>query len=45
MNSDGEINYTEFIAATINANDYLTDQRIEAIFQNFDLDKSGKISA
>lgn len=44
-NGDGEINYSEFITATIDTKDLLTDQRIEAIFQSFDVDNSGKISA
>tara|TARA_B110000285_G_C15083360_1_gene594765 strand:+ start:1231 stop:1515 length:285 start_codon:yes stop_codon:yes gene_type:complete len=31
-NGDGEINYSEFITATINTKDLLTDKRIEVIF-------------
>ena len=42
---DGKISYTEFITATINSKDLLTDERIEAIFLSFDVDNSGKITA
>lgn len=38
------INYSEFIAATINVNEYLTDERLQAIFNQFDIDNTGKIS-
>lgn len=33
---NGEINYTEFIAATISAKKLLTDQRLYALFKEFD---------
>jgi Ca2+-binding EF-hand superfamily protein len=42
---NGRINYSEFIAATINAQDFLTDERVEAIFKSFDTDDNGWISA
>tara|TARA_B110000285_G_scaffold195897_1_gene226498 strand:+ start:58 stop:222 length:165 start_codon:yes stop_codon:yes gene_type:complete len=42
---NGRINYSEFIAATINAQDFLTDERVEAIFKSFDNDDNGWISA
>ena len=38
------INYSEFLAATINVKDYLDDARLEAIFNQFDIDNSGKIT-
>lgn len=38
------INYSEFIAATINIKDYLDDSRLEAIFNQFDIDNSGKVT-
>ena len=38
------INYSEFIAATINVKEYLTDERLQAIFNQFDIDNSGKIT-
>ena len=33
-----KINYTDFICATINQKDHLSDERIEAIFKYFDVD-------
>mmetsp|Transcript_22576 Transcript_22576/g.22326 ORF Transcript_22576/g.22326 Transcript_22576/m.22326 type:complete len:469 (+) Transcript_22576:13-1419(+) len=41
----GEIDYTEFIAATIHSNRLLSRDRLEAAFRAFDLDGSGSISA
>ena len=38
------INYSEFIAATINVSEYLTDERLQAIFNQFDIDNTGFIS-
>lgn len=38
------INYSEFIAATINVSEYLTEERLQAIFNQFDIDNSGKIT-
>ena len=38
------INYSEFIAATINVNEFLTEERLMAIFNQFDIDNSGKIT-
>lgn len=38
------INYSEFIAATINVTEYLSDERLAAIFNQFDIDNSGKIT-
>ena len=39
------INYSEFLSATINVKDYLDDDRLNAIFNQFDIDNSGKITA
>jgi len=41
---NGRVNYSEFIAATINTKNYLSAERLEAIFQSFDLDNTGSIS-
>ncbi|CAG9321820.1 unnamed protein product [Blepharisma stoltei] len=41
----GEIDYTEFIAATLNKNRLLSRERLEAAFKAFDLDNSGTICA
>ena len=39
----GEINYTEFIAATIDANIFMRDDYLRTAFKMFDKDNSGKI--
>lgn len=38
------INYSEFIAATINVHDYLSEERLQGIFNQFDIDNTGSIS-
>ena len=38
------INYSEFIAATINVSEYLSEERLQAIFNQFDIDNSGYIT-
>jgi len=46
LDTDGSgcINYTEFIAATIDQRIYLKNERLFEAFKNFDKDNSGKIS-
>ena len=39
------INYSEFLAATIDIKNFLTDSKLKAIFQQFDTDNSGYITA
>ena len=39
------INYSEFLAATIDIKHFLTDSKLKAIFQQFDTDNSGYITA
>lgn len=39
----GEINYTEFLAATIDANIYMREDYLRTAFNMFDKDGSGKI--
>jgi calcium-dependent protein kinase len=39
----GEINYTEFLAATIDANVFMRDDYLRTAFSMFDKDGSGKI--
>ena len=39
----GDINYTEFLAATMDANIYLREDYLKTAFQMFDKDNSGKI--
>ena len=36
-----QINYSEFIAATIDLNKVLTKEKLQAIFNQFDVDHSG----
>lgn len=43
--NSGTINYTEFIAATMDAQVFLREDNLRAAFQMFDTDKSGKIDA
>ena len=40
----GSINYTEFLAATIDQRIYLKSERLYEAFRSFDKDNSGKIS-
>ena len=41
--NSGEIDYTEFIAATIDTNIFMRDDYLRTAFQMFDKDGSGKI--
>ena len=41
---NGKINYSEFLSATIDVRSFLTEQKMQAIFQQFDTDNSGKIT-
>ena len=41
---NGKINYSEFLSATIDVRSFLTEQKVKAIFQQFDTDNSGKIT-
>lgn len=41
----GEIDYSEFVAASMNRNKLLSRERLEAAFKAFDIDGSGTISA
>lgn len=45
INKSGEIDYSEFISATLNRNTLLSKQRLETAFKAFDLDNSGAIDA
>ena len=40
FNHDGEINYTEFLAATISVQNVLTNEKLYALFKHFDIDDS-----
>ena len=39
----GDINYTEFIAATIDQNIFMNEAYLKQVFDMFDTDGSGKI--
>ena len=39
-----KINYTEFIAATIKVESFLTEEKLDALFNTFDVDGCGKIT-
>lgn len=41
--NSGEINYTEFIAATLDANIFMREDYLRTAFAMFDTDNSGKI--
>lgn len=43
--NNGKINYSEFIAATVDPVKYLTDEKCLAIFKSFDVDNTGEITA
>lgn len=43
-NGNQVINYTEFLAATISVQKFLTHQKLEAIFRQFDIDGNDKIT-
>ena len=40
-----KINYSEFLAATMDVRNFLTDSRLKAVFSQFDTDNSGSITA
>ena len=39
-----KINYSEFLSATIPIRSFMTEHRLQAIFQQFDTDNSGQIT-
>ena len=41
---NGKINYSEFIAATVNINDVLNYNKLYALFKYFDIDDTGIIT-
>ena len=44
VHGNGKINYSEFIAATINVKKFMTDERLMEIFKHFDVDDTSYIS-
>ena len=45
FSGDQMIHYSEFLAATMDIKNFLTDSKLKAIFQQFDTDNSGYITA
>ena len=45
FNQDGKLNYTEFLAATVDKNKAVTQQNLKLAFHHFDVDNSGKITS
>ena len=41
--NSGIINYTEFLAAAMNATTYLRESNLQTAFEKFDVDGNGKI--
>lgn len=39
-----KINYTEFLVATLDIKSFLDDQKLQAVFNQFDTDSSGMIT-
>ena len=39
-----KINYSEFLAATIDVQSFLNESRLKAVFNQFDTDSSGKLT-
>ena len=44
MNHDGEINYTEFLAVTVDRRQAITKANLEFAFHHFDVNNSGVIT-
>ena len=44
VNKNGKINYSEFIAATISIQEFLTEEKLWMIFRHFDIDDTDYIS-
>ena len=38
------INYSSFLAATINQNEFLTETKLKSLFEYFDVSKNGYIT-
>lgn len=44
FNHDGELNYSEFLAATVNKEKAVSDNNLKLAFHHFDVDNSGFIT-
>lgn len=45
FNSDGSLNFSEFLIAVINLEHFLTKEKAMAVFKQFDLDNTDQIDA
>lgn len=45
LNHDGEINYTEFLAVTVDRRETITKANLEFAFHHFDVNNSGVITS
>ena len=45
INKDGNINYNEFIAATLNSRMAITEESVRQVFEKLDKDNSGYLDA
>ena len=44
FNKDGDVNYSEFLAATINKQKCITEENLKYAFHHFDIDGTGFIT-
>ena len=44
IDGSGEIDFAEFVTATVSKEDLLTDQKLRVAFNYYDADRSGTIS-
>jgi calcium-dependent protein kinase len=44
MDGSGEVDFSEFVTATVNRNDLLKEEKLRAAFRIYDKDDSGSIS-
>lgn len=44
FDSNGRINYSEFLAATIDVGKLLSEKKVRAIFDQFDVDGNGELT-
>lgn len=45
FNNNGTIDYSEFLIAHLDANKFINDDRLKEVFDLFDIDQSGTITA
>ena len=44
INGNGTIDYTEFLAANVQLSELLTNEKLQAAFNLFDIDQNGRIT-